>query len=257
MQITRDQPPTGTANRTRREEIVPMFTDKAEAEFYADASQSEGWPWNSNPQVNTFTLQLAAMKVVCGPFALLDPKGDGVFTYWFNNQYLPMDGDGEEDDLSPDNFDAKIAAFQRRYPQFFSGGIPIAGGTEISGTLDHADRRFLKEFPDPNNRPPRARIAFTDGLLNDGPRFQRYLAQATASTADPKMGVHGTGDHQWSEKWAVAILGEKGGGGEEAYEQYQAIQKEHPWVHPVYFEGVHNPDEIGEDMAYMTVPTAA
>ncbi len=52
-------------------------------------------------------------------------------------------------------------------------------------------------------------------------------------------------------------LGEAGGGGQAAYEQYREIAKLHPWVHPYYFENVTAHDEIGEDMALAVVPAAA
>lgn len=260
MQITRDQPVTGTAGRTRREEIPQLFTgaEQLEPEFYGDCSQSEGFEWTTNPNINTWSIQVPAMKVVTGPFSMLDGKGDGVFTYWFNHQYLPMEGDGEEDDMNPDNFDEKMAAFMRRYRQFFRDGVPAAGGTEIMSAVEAADKRFLKEFPDPNERFYRMRIAFSDGQLNDAAKFRKYLAQTTPHKDDPQLGVHTAPDGTvWMEKWAVALLGDKDSGTREAYDQYVAIAKDHPWVHPVSFEGVTNPDEIGEDMAFMTIPAKA
>lgn len=259
MKIDRDEPTTGTSNRTERDKIEPLFTTQTnlEPEMLPDASSSEGWAWNSDAHTNTWTVQLAAMKVVTVPFAMLDAKGDGVFTYFFNHQYLPMDGDGEEDDLSPANFDQKIAAFMQRYSQYFRAGVPIAGRTRIMSAARAADARFLREFPDPSDRPDRARIVFTDGDLDDSDEFRAYLRESRVSDHDPTMGVHGNGDHSWNEKWAVAILGEPNGGATDTYKTYQAIQADHPWVHPVNFEGVKHGPEIGEDMAFMTVPTQA
>jgi hypothetical protein len=64
MQIVRTEQPTGTANRTRREEIVPLLTGtrEAEPEMYLDCSESEGWPWDSNPGTSTWEIQLEAVR---------------------------------------------------------------------------------------------------------------------------------------------------------------------------------------------------
>jgi hypothetical protein len=193
------------------------------------------------------------MKEAVAPFAMLDAEGDGVFTYWFNHEYLPIEGDGGEDDMSPDNFDEKLAKLMRRYPQYFQGGVPVAGGTRVMSAVKRADKRYLKEFPDASDRRIRIRRLWTDGELTDAAEFQDYLRQAKPSDDDPNLGAHG----QWDEGWAVLITGEPGGGGKAAYDQYVEIKRTFPWVHPFYFEGVVNAAEIGEDAAFATVPTAA
>ena len=263
MEIKRTEPPTGTENRTKREEIVPLLTTpataNAEPENYGDASESEGWSWDSDPSICTWNVQTAAMRGSIAPFAALDIKGDGVFTYWFSDQYLPIDGDGGEDDMSPDNFDQKLARLMARYPRNFHGGRPVAGGTDPLAAITRADKRFLKEFPDPTARPPRIRTIHTDGLLQPAvaAEFRRYLSASRPSSTEPTLGTHGEGDHHWEEAWAVIIYGERGGGGQKAHEQYQEVSKDHPWVHPYYFEGVKNGDEIAEDVAVATVPVHA
>ena len=64
------------------------------------------------------------------------------------------------------------------------------------------------------------------------------------------LGQHG----EWDEAWIVAIYGEEGGESRQAYEQYVEIARDHPWIHPVYFSNVMNPDETAEDIAYLAVP---
>jgi hypothetical protein len=263
MQIVRTEQPTGTGNRTRREEIVPLLTGtrEAEPEMYLDCSESEGWAWDSNPNASTWDIQLEAVKNFIAPFEVLDSQaaeeqsgGDdekgGVYCYPFSNNFQPI-GHGDDDgDLNSTNFDRKIGDFIKKY--FDRQGKP-RGGTEIMTAIRAGDKHFLGEFRDEprNERPVRARVVWTDGALNDADAFRAYLGQATPS--DEGFGSHG----EWDEVWAVAISGEAGGGGKEAYDQYLELSKNHPWIHAYYFEGVVNPAEIAEDMAVAVVPTQA
>lgn len=269
MQITRTEKPTGGANRTRREEIVPLFTGQREVEpeCYLDCSESEGWPWESNESLSTWPIQLDALRGFIVPFEELDSQAaeeqaggsdeqGGVYVYPFSNQFLPI-GKGDDDgDLNSSNFDRKMGAFIKKY--FDRQGNP-RGGTEIMTAVRAGDAHFMNEFgPDADEpvardeRPVRARVVWTDGQLNDADAFQRYLAQATLS--DEGFGSHG----EWDEVWAVAIIGEPGSdAGKAAYDQYVRLAKDHPWIHPYYFEGVTNPGEIAEDMAVAAVPVNA
>ena len=263
MQITRTETPTGGTNRTRREEIVPLNTGtrEVEPEAYLDCSESEGWAWDSNPSVCTWDIQLETLRQFIAPFEVLDSQaaaeqagGDdekgGVYVYPFSNRFQPI-GHGDDDgDLNSSNFEEKMAAFARSY--FGPDGKP-RGGTEIMAAIRAGDDHFMGEFrKDPRDeRPVRARVVFTDGALRDEAKFRQYLGQATRSAEG--YGAHG----DWDEVWAIAILGEPGGGGHEAYGQYQQMAKDHPWIHPYYFEAVTNPAEIAEDMALAVVPTQA
>jgi hypothetical protein len=267
MQITRTEVPTGGPNRTKREEIISLNTGtrEVEPEYYLDFSESEGWSWDSNPAKCTWDIQLDAVRASIAPFEVLDSQaaeeqkdGDddkgGVYTYPFSNLFLPI-GDGEDDgDLNSANFDEKMAAFLKKYG---TNGKP-AGGTEIMTAIRAADKHFMTEFNDDprDTRPVRARVVWTDGALHDAGAFQAYLSAAVV-TSDG-YGAHG----DWDEVWAVAILGEGrqadgSNPGKVAYEQYQAIARNHSWIHAYYFEGVVNPAEIAEDMAIAVVPTQA
>lgn len=262
MQITRTEVPTGTDERTRREEIVPLNTGtrEVEPEMYIDCSESEGWPWSSQPNLNTWGIQLEAVRGFIVPFEVLDSQAaeeqaggsddkGGVYAYPFSNAFLPI-GKGDDDgDLNSSNFNEKMGAFMAKY---FRDGLP-RGGTEAMTAIRAGDDHFMGEFrSEPRDeRPVRARVMWTDGMLNDEAKFRQYLAKATAT-------AEGYGDHgDWDEVWAVAILGEPGGGGKAAYQQYVELSKDHPWVHAYYFENVVNPAEIAEDMAVAVVPTAA
>lgn len=269
MQITRTEQPTGGPNRTRREEIVQLFTGKREVEpeCYLDCSESEGWPWESNPSQSTWPIQLEAARQFIAPFEELDSQAaeeqaggsdeaGGVYFYPFSNQFLPI-GHGDDDgDLNSSNFERKMAAFIRKY--FDRQGNP-RGGTEIMSAVKVADKHFMDEFgPDADEpvardeRPVRARVVWTDGQLNDAGAFQRYLAQATPSPEG--FGSHG----EWDEVWAVAVIGEPGSdAGKAAYDQYVQLAASHKWIHAYYFEGVTNPAEIAEDMAVAVVPANA
>lgn len=264
MQIVRTEQETGGPNRTKREEIVPLNTGQREVEpeQYLDISESEGWAWDSNPSLNTWSVQINAVRGFIVPFEGLDSQaateqagGDdekgGIYTYPFNHQFCPI-GEGDDDgDLNSSNFDEKMTAFRRTY--FGGADHPVNGGTNIMEAVKAGDDHFLDEFgSDPRDeRPVRARVVWTDGALRDSDAFQRYLAQA--STTPEGYGRHG----EWDETWAIAIIGEEGGGGHAAFEQYQQIAKNHPWIHAYYFENVVNPDEIAEDMAVAVVPTKA
>jgi hypothetical protein len=265
LQITRNQPPTGGPNRTRREEIIPLNTGtrQVEPEQYWDESESEGWEWESDPQQNTWGIQLAASKAFLEPFEGLDSQaaaeqagGDddkgGVYTYPFSNRFQPM-GDGDDDgDLNSENWQEKTSAHIARY---FRGGLPV-GGTEIMEAVKAADKHFMGEFSEKprDERPIRARVVWTDGQLHDADKFRAYLAAATPSGG---YGAHG----DWDEVWAIAIIGEgqtsQGNPGKDAADQYRLIAKDHPWIHVYYFEKVVNPAEIAEDMALAVVPTQA
>jgi hypothetical protein len=269
MQIVRTETPTGGPNRTRREEIVQLFTGQREVEpeCYLDCSESEGWPWASDESKSTWPIQLEAARQFIAPFESLDSQAaeeqasgsdemGGVYFYPFSNVFLPV-GKGDDDgDLNSSNFDRKMTAFIRKY--FDRQGNP-RGGTEIMSAVRAGDEHFMGEFgPDGeeptarDERPVRARVVWTDGMLNDDEKFRRYLAQATASPEG--FGSHG----EWDEVWAVAIIGEPGSAaGKAAYEQYAELAKGSPWIHPYYFEGVTNPAEIAEDMAVAVVPAGA
>ena len=261
MQIVRTEQPTGTQNRTRREEIVPLLTGtrEAEPEMYLDCSESEGWAWDSNPSASTWDIQLESVRSFIAPFEVLDSQaaqeqsaGDegkgGVYCYPFSNNFQPIGRGNDDGDLNSANFDRKIGDFIKKY--FDQQGKP-RGGTEIMTAIRAGDKHFLGEFRDEprSERPVRARVVWTDGALNDADAFRTYLGQATLS--EEGFGSHG----EWDEVWAVAISGEAGGGGKQAYDQYQQLSTNHPWIHAYYFEGVINPAEIAEDMAVAVVPT--
>lgn len=263
MQIIRTETPTGGPNRTRREEIVPLNTGsrEVEPECYLDCSQSEGWPWDSNPKTCTWDIQEEAARQFIAPFEALDSQAadeqadgsdekGGVYFYPFSNMFLPV-GDGDDDgDLNSSNWERKMTAFKRSY---FDGSGKPQGGTEIMSAIKAGDAHFMDEFSeDPRGeRPVRARVVWTDGALSDAREFQRYLAQA-------KAGRDGYGSHgEWDEVWAVAIIGEEGGGGAAAHQQYVELARDHPWVHPYYFEAVANAAEVSEDMALAVVPVQA
>lgn len=268
MQINRTETPTGGPNRTRQETIVPLNTGprEVEPELFFDFSTSMGWPWDSDPSKSNWDITIEAVRQFIVPFEVLDSQaaeeqagGDdshgGVYAYPFHNSFLPI-GEGDDDgDLNSANFDRKVTAFLKKYGD---NGRP-QGGTEIMASVKASDAHFLGTKKNPgeffdtprDERPVRARVVFTDGALNDAGAFQAYLAQATLS----RDGYGSRGE--WDEVWAVAIIGEEGGGGHDAYLQYQAIAKDHPWVHAYYFEGVVNAAEIAEDMAVAVVPTQA
>jgi hypothetical protein len=267
MQITRTETPTGGPNRTRREEIVALNTGPrdVEPEGYYDFSESEGWAWDSDPSMCTWDIQIEAIRQFIAPFEALDSQakdeqagGDdekgGVYFYPFSTRFLPI-GEGDDDgDLNSSNFARKIGAFLRKYG---NNGKP-QGTTNIMGAIHAADQHFLGDKRNPgefyskprDERPVRARTLFSDGRLQDADKFRAYLAQATHT--DEGYGSHG----EWDEVWAVAILGE-GDENKAAYEQYVELAKDHPWIHPYYFERVVNPAEVAEDMALAVVPTQA
>lgn len=263
MQITRTETETGTENRTPREEIVPLFTkQKVNPEQLIDCSQSQSFPWTTKRGMTTWQIQMPAVKAITVPFTALDSAaeaeagtGAGGTEMWpFAHVHLPWsnkrDTEGELIiDAGPDNFDERFVYFMSLYPQIFQGGAPMAGGTEVMQAVRSSDDHFLDEFGK-NAEEVRARILHTDGLLNDEATFLSYLRKGTLDQATG-FGVH----DGWREAWAVVIYGEAGGGGKAAHEQYQAIAADHPWVHPYYFEGVTNPDEIAEDIAIATIPT--
>jgi hypothetical protein len=274
MQIIRTETPTGGEGRTPRERFEPLFTTarEVEPEQYKDCSASEGWPWYKNPGLCTFKVQLTAMKSFGEPFAVLDSQGKneseggGIATYPFNNQYLPLSNRRDDEgeliiDVNPGNFDERMAEFMRLYPQCFGGGVPVAGGTEVMEAVGAGDEHYMGEFGERplSARPIRGRVLWTDGMLNDAAAFKRYLGQAVPGKgASEGLGAHG----EWDEAWAVAILGqgpdENGDDhGKDAYDQYAALAKDHPWIHPYYFQAVANGLEIAEDMALAVVPTQA
>lgn len=269
MKIERTEVETVSPNKTPRKEIYPLNTGPREVEpelIGFDFSESEDWPWDSDPSKNTWDIQIEAIRQFIVPFEQLDSQAaeeqaggsdemGGVYAYPFNHQFLPI-GDGDDDgDLNSANFDRKIGAFLRKYGK---NGRP-QGGTNIMSSVRASDAHFLGTKKDPGefwdtpraDRPVRARVVFTDGALSDAAEFIAYLSQAVLSPEG--YGSHG----EWDEVWAIAIIGEEGGGGHAAYEQYQEIAKTHPWVHPYYFENVVNPAEIAEDMAVAVVPTQA
>jgi hypothetical protein len=270
MKIIREETPTGGPNRTPRQEIVALNTGmrEVEPEGYLDFSESEGWPWDSDGTKNTWDIQIEAVRYFIVPFEGLDSQaaaeqagGDddhgGVYFYPFSNMFLPI-GEGDDDgDLNTANFDEKLAGFLHKYGK---NGKP-QGGTEIMAAIRAGDQHFLGEFgPGGENekprdqRPVRARVVFTDGILNDAARFRSYLEQGTRSKDG--YGSHG----EWDEVWAVCILGEgrKSDGSnpaKDAYDQYVTLAKDHPWIHTYLFETVTNPAEVAEDMALAVAPT--
>ncbi len=267
MQITRTETPTGGPNRTPREEIVSLNTGprEVEPEGYLDFSESEGWPWDGDPAQNTWNVQIEAVRQFIVPFEDLDSQAKaeqaggnedkgGVYFYPFNNSFLPIGRGDDDGDLNSANFNQKMTAFLHKYGR---GGLP-AGGTEIMEAVRAGDRHFTDEFgKDPRDeRPVRARVVFTDGMLNDAASFRSYLEQAT-------LGRDGYGRHgEWDEVWAICILGEgrKPDGtnpAKSAYDQYVNLAKDHSWIHPYLFEAVTNPAEVAEDMALVLVPTQA
>lgn len=268
MQITRTEAETVSPNKTPREEIVPLNTGprEVEPELFFDFSESETWPWDSDSSKNTWDIQVEAVRQFIAPFEVLDSQaaeeqagGDdshgGVYAYPFNHTFLPIGKGGDDGDLNSANFDKKVTAFLRAYGK---DGRP-QGGTRIMEAVRASDMHFLGSKREPGEfydtprgeRPVRARVVFTDGDLKDADEFLAYLGKAVLSKDG--YGSHG----EWDEVWAVAIIGEEGGGGHAAYNQYQRIAKDHPWVHAYYFEGVVNPAEIAEDMAVAVVPTQA
>ena len=271
MQIVRTETPTGGPNRTRREQIVPLNTGtrEVEPELYPDASESEGWPWDSDPSQCTWIIQLYAIRDFITPFEQLDSQAaaeqaggsdeeGGVYAYPFSNLFLPV-GEGPDDgDLNSSNWSRKWMAFANKY--FGGADRPQRGGTVIMSAIQAGDEHFMGEFgPGGDNekprdeRPVRARTVFTDGAITDEAEFRAYLAKATLDRQSG-YGRHG----EWDEVWAIAILGQPGDdAGKAAYDQYVRLAQDHPWIHAYYFEGVTNGAEIAEDMAVAVVPTQA
>jgi len=127
-QIVRTEQPTGTENRARREEIVPLLTGtrEAEPEMYLDCSESEGWAWESNPAASTWDIQLEAVRNFIAPFEVLDSQaaeeqsagGDekgGIYCYPFSNIFQPIGHGADDGDLNSANFDRKIGDFIKKY----------------------------------------------------------------------------------------------------------------------------------------------
>ena len=278
MQITidRQEPPTGGPDRTPREEIKPLVTGAIEVnpENLVDCSPSEGWPWKRKP-VNTWSVQSASIKGFSEPFAMLDSQAGttdaasagGVEMWPFSDRFLPLSDQRDEDgeliiDVNPTNFDSRMAAFVKLHRDHFDrNGLPEYGGTVAMEAVRASDEHFMgDEFGKRArvDRPLRVRAMWTDGLLQDATEFQAYLRQATP-IQDPRVSPTTTiGRHgDWDEIWLIAIFGEEGGDGHAAYQQYVELAKDHPWIHPLYFEDVINGAEISEDMALAAVPTAA
>ena len=145
-----------------------------------------------------------------------------------------------------------MSAFARHY------GVP-GGGTAIMTAVQAADKHDRAEFgPGGENersradRPVRARVVWTDGELKDAGAFAQYLADAEAAPGREHIGTR----KSWDETWAVAILG-YGDDHDATLLSYQALAKQHPYVHVYSFSEVANPAEIAEDMALAVVPTQA
>lgn len=246
MKIDRTETDTGGPQRTRREEIVPVFTgsDEVEPDMMVDCSESESWEIAEGSRTSRWGVQLEAVRqFVAGAEALdsqavaeqaggSDEKG-GIYTAFFNNQLITI-GQGDDDgDLNTANFDRKVK------------GISPGGGTKIMPASDYLDGHYLDEFGDRPvaGRPKRARVVWTDGELRDAAQFGRRLAEDHAD--------------KWpAEHWFIAILGH-GDEHDATLTQYQAIAATHPAVHVYSFQEVTNPAEIAEDVAIAVLPQTA
>jgi hypothetical protein len=263
--------------------MAPLFNGaKAEVnpEAYVDVSPSEAWPWQTDQDMCTWNVQIPSVRAVTVPFALLDSQAEneqqvaaslvdasagGVEIWPFSDKHLAFSDKRDPEgnliiDANPVNFDERWAYFLSIHPRYFDNGLPGYGGTNIMTAVSASDDHFMREFGGKtrSERPVRARMVHTDGLLKDADKFRAYLAMAAPVRSPEVSTVISLGNHkEWEEAWIIAIYGEEGGEGHRAYEQYREIAQDHPWIHPVYFASVVNPDEAAEDVAYLTVPVAA
>jgi hypothetical protein len=258
MQITIDRTETTTGGpaRTKREEIIPVFSedDEVEPDIAFDCSESEGWTLDSGLVV--WPVQMEAVRQFIVGAAELDSQaaaeqasGDeekgGVYAAGFNHELIKVgagpkydlrfvEGRPEDDngDLNPANFAEKIDALHTRH----KASVP-SGGTKIMSTVKYLDAHYLGEFGDRpvSERPKRARSVWTDGAMSDYQEFGRRLVE----------------DHsgEWpAEEWFIAILGE-GDAHNVTLNLYQGLAKSHSNLHVYSFDQVSNPAEIAEDMA--------
>lgn len=245
MKIERTETTTGGASRTKREEIVPLFTEdqEVEPELYIDFSDSMNWeiapPEGSSP--SRWDVLVPAIRGLLVPFEDLDSQAaseqaggsdekGGVFAYAFNHAYVMVGADDDDGDLNTSNVERKLGAL----------GKPN-GGTNLMQAVKAADRHFHEEFGDrpAEQQPTRASVVFTDGEPRDWREFGERLKQASAK-----------------QVWAVAILGH-GDAHDTTLRLYNTIAETHPYVHVYSFDQVSNPDEIAEDMAIAVVPQAS
>jgi hypothetical protein len=285
ISIDRSEPTTGGPSRTSREEMAPLFDGtgedgegvEIEPEELPDVSPSLAWPWDTQPEMKTWDVLIPSVRGTIEPFAAMDSQAaaeqaraggnlaiaaGGVAIFPFSNRYLPLSDQRDDEgeliiDVNPANFDERWAHFLSMYPQYFKNGLPTHGGTEAMSAVEAADEHFMGEFGDRprGKRPKRARMLHSDGRLQDASAFRKYLSQAVVledpgTSTRSVLGRHG----EWDEAWIVAIYGEEGGESRDAYEQYREIARDHPWIHPLYFSNVMNPDETAEDVAYLAVP---
>ena len=265
IEIKRTEATTGGPQRTKREEIVPVFdenTELVEPDIAGDGSESEGWTLSWGAPL--WPTQLEAMREFTGAAQDLDSQlkseqsgGDddkgGIYAAFFNHRlikvgvekqtddnYVAGRPEDDEGDLNLTNWDRKIKMLQD--PQM--GPLPV-GGTVIGPTVAYLDAHYMGEFEydeDTNllvpvaKRPTRARVVFTDGAMKDWQQFGARLAE----------------DHsdKWpAEHWFIAILGE-GDDHDATLHLYQQIAAKHPDnVHVYSFDRVSSGAEIAEDMA--------
>jgi hypothetical protein len=258
MEIRRTEPATGGPNRTPRERIEPVFGphDEVEPDLAFDASSSEGWPWDSNPKVSTWGVQIGFLRGLVAAAEQLDSQAKaeqasgsdefgGLYAAGFNHDVIVV-GEGDDDgDLNSSNMTRKIEAI--RVPDETGKQVPLPyGGTAIMPAIRYLDDHYLSEFGERPvaERPKRARVVSTDGAMSDYEEFGRRLAE----------------DHsdKWpDEQWFIAILGPAGAEHDRTLALYNEVAAKHPNVHVYSFENVSNENEIAEDMAIATLATKA
>jgi hypothetical protein len=266
MKIVRTEETTGGPQRTKREEIVPHYsdTDEVEPDIAFDCSGSESWEVAEGTTTSRWSVQMEAIRQLVAAAEALDSQaaeeqagGDedkgGLYAAGFNHELVKVGAGGRYDqkfqadreqddngDLNSANFDKKISSLLTRHNE----QLPV-GGTVIMPAVKYLDAHYLGEFGDRpvDERPKRARVVFTDGELKDARDFGRRLQE----------------DHsqEWPEEdWFIAILG-YGDDHDATLAQYMSIAEQHKNVHVYSFDQVTNPAEIAEDMAVAVLPQSA